>query len=541
MERLVTAAEMAEIDRKAQEQGIPGMVLMENAGQHAFRIWLRLALEELAPEHGEAELSHVDIVPWDLGPVVAAAGAGNNGGDALVMARACSNLGIPVTAVLSKRELKGSAEEQHKILKSMGVELRYWDEPEAREAILRASWIFDGVTGTGISGELRGSSGEMVEAINESLALVLAVDVPSGVGDEYEPGFLAADAAATVTMGLKKRALYLPGARELAGRIEVGDPGFPRALLTHSSGRYLATAEDLEELYPEVSDAAHKGTRGFLGLFSGGEGTSGAAVLAGRGALHAGCGLVRINTDPGSRAEIAGGDPALMVSGLDIPAFLAGPEEGGDLLSRLNPLLARYSALAVGPGWGVAPERRQLLLALPETRLPGVLDADGLNNLAAGDSSGDYQEPGKGDPLSGVREGLFGSWVFTPHPGEAARLLGRSTAEVLADPPGAAAEISRRFGATVLLKGAVSVVVSPEGEQWFVEGMNPALATAGSGDVLTGVVGALLARGASPKDAAVGGALLHQEAGELLFQEAGWFAASALPEAIGRVAGSLFF
>lgn len=528
METLVTAAEMADIDRKAQEQGIPGMVLMENAGQHAFRIWL--ALQELTDSDPVGDVVTDGPDPEEMGLVVAVAGAGNNGGDALVMARACSNLGIPVIAVLGKEELKGSAEEQHGILKSMGVDLRYWDQPGAREAIQQASWIFDGVAGTGIRGELRGSSLEMVEAINESGALVLAVDVPSGVGDEFEPGFAAADATATVTMGLKKRSLYLPAARELAGIIEVGDPGFPRALLSPPTGSYLAGAGDLPHLYPGVSDSAHKGKRGFLGLFAGSEGTSGAAVLAGGGALHAGCGLVRIHTDPASRAEIAGGDPALMVAGLEIGDFLPGAADAPGPEERLESLLARYSALGVGPGWSVSPERRKLLLLLPKTGLPGVLDADGLNNLASTPSDGDE-----------IRKGLFRNWVFTPHPGEAARLLDTGTQAILADPAGAAAEIANRYGAVTLLKGAVSVIRSPGEGEWFVEGMNPALATAGSGDVLTGVIGALLARGASPRDAAIGGALLHQEAGELLFEEAGWFAASALPGAIGRVAGSLLY
>lgn len=509
METLVTAAQMAEIDKVAQEQGIPGMVLMENAGQHALRIWLRLALSE-APRGAE---------PRELGPVVAVAGAGNNGGDALVMARGCSNLGIPVTAVLSKRELKGSAEEQHRILQSMGVRLLYWEEPAARQVIDEARWIFDGVAGTGISGELRGSSREMAEAMNQSGGSVLAVDVPSGLGDEYRPGFSAVEAVATVTMGLRKRCLYHPGARELAGVIEVGDPGFPKALLSPETGSVLAEASDLFSLYPDVGLSAHKGKRGFLGLFAGREGTSGAAVLAGRGALHTGCGLVRIHTDPGSRAEIAAGDPALMVEALDLARL--GELDVGDLVSR-------YSALAAGPGWGVSPDRLRLVGALAATGLPGVLDADGLNNLAAG-------------PEMGARQGLpqLSGWVLTPHPGEAARLLGRGVKEILAEPAAAAAEIARTFGATVLLKGAVSVVVSPRGKAWFVEGMNPALATAGSGDVLTGVIGGLLARGATAEEAAVAGALLHQEAGGRLFEESGWFAASALPEAIGTVAGEL--
>ncbi|MFP4409401.1 MAG: NAD(P)H-hydrate dehydratase [Spirochaetaceae bacterium] len=514
METLVTAAQMAKIDGVAQDQGIPGMVLMENAGRHALRIWLRFALSDAWSQDALRE----------LGAVVAVAGSGNNGGDALVMARECSNLGIPVTAVLSKGELKGSVEQQRRILESMGVPLLTWDDSEARRVIAEARWIFDGVAGTGIRGELRGTSRELVEAMNRSNGSVLAVDLPSGTGDEYRPGFAAVEAVVTVTMGLKKRCLYHPGARELAGTIEVGDPGFPRALLSPESGSFLVGSSDLPSFYPALEASAHKGTRGFLGLFAGSEGTSGAAVLAGRGALHAGCGLARIHTDPGSRAEIAAGDPALMVDGLDLAR-----------LDELNvpDLVSRYSALAVGPGWGVSPGRYRLLAALATTGLPGVLDADGLNNLASRPGA-DHSEAGDAGEL-----GHLSGWVLTPHPGEAARLLRRGVKDVLADPAGAAAEIAGAFEATVLLKGAVSVVSSPEGKEWFVEGMNPALATAGSGDVLAGVIGGLLARGAEATEAAVAGALLHQEAGARLFGESGWFAASALPEAIGKVAGEL--
>lgn len=519
---------------------------MENAGEHAFRIWLATAIEaggaslgdttSLLRAGGFSPTSFPAATLSDLGPVVAVSGAGNNGGDALVMARAAANLGIPVSAVLGRAELKGSAEEQHKILRAMGVAVYYWDGEQARNAISKARWLFDGVAGTGVSGSLRGASKELVGAMNESEGAVLAVDVPSGVGDQYEPGFSATRATLTVTMGLEKRALYLPAARSQAGEIRLAEPGFPRFLLKRPTRSRIVVSEDLRSLLPPVSTDAHKGKRGFLGLFAGNEGTAGAAALAALGALHAGCGLAKVHTAASVSSAVAAADPALMVAPLDPGELGAGEAEAlrdGDveeLGEALTDLLERYTALCVGPGWGVSKEKQLLLNALSRSGLPTVIDADGLNNLAARESeSAELPERARGDA------GRFTGSVFTPHPGEAARLLGVAIGEVLREPAAAASRIARHYDATVVLKGSVTVIADPFGEEWFVDGGEPALATAGSGDVLAGVIGGLLAGGAAPVEAAVGGVLLHRDAGRRLAAESGWFVASALPEAIGRL------
>ncbi|MFW6214572.1 MAG: NAD(P)H-hydrate dehydratase [Alkalispirochaetaceae bacterium] len=498
MRQLVTAKEIARVDREAQELGIPELVLMENAGRHAFRIWLAHALERSSP------------LPEELGPVVAVAGAGNNGGDSLVMARLCYDNGIPVTALVLRKELTGAPRSQLQILENLGVPIHYWDDGGGEELLARGRWVFDGIAGTGISGPLRGSYLEAVEAIGRSGARVVAIDLPSGMGDEFEPTFPTVRADLTVTMGVEKRALYHPVGRIRAGRITVGDPGFPRGSLVGFAPSRLAEEGDLPSLLPPLPGDAHKGQRGFLALFAGGEGTSGAAVLAGRSALSAGCGLLRLHIDTPLRAEAAVGEPAMMVEGVD-PA-----DPVGQIAGRLE----GYTALAVGPGWGVSDKRGELLTHLLSSRLPAVVDADGLNNLAR----------------LGGGEAVIGESVLTPHPGEAARLLHCTIEEVLKDPPAAAARITATYRAVCLLKGAVTVITAPGGEEWFVEGLEPALGTAGSGDVLTGVIGSLLAQGLSPTDAAVAGALIHQGAGRRLREARGFFPASALAEAIGTLA-----
>lgn len=498
MQPLVEAQRIARIDREAQDLGIPEAVLMENAGRHALRLWLGHALES-----GSARMQ-------ELSPVVAVAGGGNNGGDALVMARVCADLGIPVTALLLRRELKGAAAIQLRILENLGISLRFWDEGGGEEILSRARWIVDGVAGTGVSGALRGEYLEAVEAINRSGAQVVAVDVPSGLTDEFDPSFTVVRADVTVSMGVRKRALYHPGARPLCGRILVGDPGFPSSIMTDIGSSYLAEEEDLNSLLPEHPSGSHKGDRGYLALFGGSEGTSGAALLASTAALAAGCGLLTVYTDPQVRAELASGEAAVMVSSLSERGVEGQPSQE----------LSRFDALVIGPGWGVAPERRALLCELLALGLPTVIDADGLNNLAQ---------------LQGAPEAR-GATVLTPHPGEAGRLLGVETSEILCDPPAAAQRIARRYGAVCLLKGAVTVVADGAGRHWFIEGLNAALATAGSGDVLAGVVGSLLAQGLSAEDAAVAGALLHQAAGRSARQRWGWFAASRLPEEIGLCA-----
>jgi NAD(P)H-hydrate epimerase len=329
------------------------------------------------------------------------------------------------------------------------------------------------------------------------------VDIPSGVGDAFREGFPAVEAELTLTIGIPKLCLYLPLARRLCGEILVVPGVFPRE---------LTEAEDIpgemlddgawQALRPLPRDA-HKGRRGHLAVFAGSEGTTGAAWLAATAAARSRVGLTTLFLDRALYSTAVRRFQSVMVRPWDaLPASMPGFARGS---------ARHFTALLVGPGWGLARERAVWLARLLELGLPGVLDADGITLLA-------------GQP--GVR--LGGRWVLTPHPGEFARLAGVEVAAVLADPLPQLLEMSAKLEAVIVLKGHCSFVASPEGRYWILDGCNPALATGGSGDVLAGIIGGLAAGGLAPLVAARLGVLLHARAGEQAYRERGYFLAEDL-------------
>jgi hydroxyethylthiazole kinase-like uncharacterized protein yjeF len=284
----------------------------------------------------------------------------------------------------------------------------------------------------------------------------------------------------TVTMGLPKRCLYLPQARVRCGRIHVVDPGFPPALLESDKLRgELLQGSDLTRLVPALDPDTYKNRRGHLAVFAGAPGTTGAAWLAAHAAARARAGLVTLYAHPATYAAVAGSYHSVMVrQGTPAPAELR-----------------RYDAFLAGPGWGTNAERREELALLLRSRLPGVLDADALT-LAADLLARDGISPGP-------------TRVLTPHPGEAARVLGRPAAEILADPLAALDAAGARLGCVIVLKGHVTTVWSPGGRHAVLDNMNPSLATGGSGDVLAGTIAGLLASGLSAEAASRAGVLAH--------------------------------
>jgi len=272
------------------------------------------------------------------------------------------------------------------------------------------------------------------------------------------------------------------------------DPDIPGELLEGRSVR-------LPDLPPE----AHKGRRGHLAVFAGAEGTTGAAWLAATAAARARTGLVTLFVDRALYGPCLPGFRSVMLRPL--------PEHEG-----ASPELGRFGALLVGPGWGTDPGRLGLLQQLLRQGLPGVLDADALGLLGA-------RRPGRAARLGG-------RWVLTPHPGEMARLLGTEASSLLADPLPPLLAASRDLGAVIALKGHCTLIASPQGRYAVLDGMNPALGTAGSGDVLAGIVAGLIAGGLSAWDAARQGVALHAAIGERLFRERGFFLAEDMVEAV---------
>jgi NAD(P)H-hydrate epimerase len=482
--KAVDCARAALIDRLAQERyHLPSLVLMEDAGLSAWR----LAGERL----------------WDGGrpdgPVVFLAGRGNNGGDALVMARQCLLEGHRAASiVLAGEPAANSPAGLHlAICEALGIEILRFPADAARveERLGRAAWVVDGLAGTGLAGAARPPVDALIRLINASPGRALAVDLPSGVGDAFRQGYPAVEAKLTLTIGLPKLCLYLPLVRPYCGQIVVVPGVFPQELTTAPDipGEML-DEEVLRELEPLPRDA-HKGRRGHLAVFAGAEGTTGAAWLASTAAARSRAGLTTLFLDRDLYSYAIRRFQSVMVR----------PFEPRDFPAR------RFDALLVGPGWGLGPARAEWLGRLLKLGLPGVLDADGITLLAG---------------LPAPR--LAGRWVLTPHPGEFARLAGMQVPELLADPLPPLLAASARLEAVILLKGHCSYVASPDGRYWILDGMNPALATGGSGDVLAGIIGGLTAGGLPPLAAARLGALLHARAGELAYRERGYFLAEDL-------------
>jgi len=492
--KVVDSRVMTAIDRRAQEEfGFPGIVLLENAGLKSYLLLKERLWEDRLPS----------------GLVVFAVGKGNNGGDGLVIARQCFLEGKRDLAIVCAAS---PDHVQARMCERLGIPMYRWDQAAARTAIGSAATLFDGITGTGIEGALKEPYSGLVEAINQSPAVKVAIDVPSGVGDSYRPDFPAVRADYTLTMGLPKLCLYLPHARPLCGEIWVVPLGFPPRLVEAPElpGEMLdwSTARiDLPALPPE----AYKNRRGSLGVFAGAPGTTGAAVLAASAAARSRAGLVSLFAEPAIYSVVASRLTSVMAKPWD---------PSGSPLGAIDP--GSYGALLVGPGWGQSEDRLPWLEALLACGLPGVLDADGLNLLAA------HPELAQG--------GLGGRWILTPHPGEFARLSGVERRALMEDPLPHVLSLSQRLDAIVVLKSHVSYLAQPDGRYWILDGMNSALGTGGSGDLLAGIIAGFLATGATASAAARAGVYVHHRVGRRAYEELGWFAAEELLPFIAREA-----
>ena len=494
--KLAGTEAMALIDARSHElYAMPSLILMENAGIKGWSLFLEQACGGAAPAGG----------------MVFVAGRGNNGGDALVMARQAFLGGARELTVILAGGPPQAASDPGKDLamcESLGIEtLAYPSQAErCRGRLAGARWIFDGVAGTGLRGALRAPLAELVDAMNASGARRIAIDVPSGVRDGFHPGDPAVRADLTLTMGLPKLSLYLPHARGFCGRILVVDVGFPPPLLEDTS----IPGEALDEgswrgLLAPIPAGAHKGTRGHLAVFAGSPGTTGAASLAACAAARSRAGLVSLFLDAEVYPLLAPGLRSVMAKRWD-------PGPG------LDP--SAYSAVLVGPGWGLIPAKERWLAFLLSTELAGVIDADALTLLGR-----------LGAP------DLGGRWVLTPHPGEFARLSGLPRDEILLDPPAHAVSMAASRNAVVVLKGACTCVAAPSGRFWILDGCNPALATGGSGDVLAGVIAGGMASGMPPLEAALFGVSLHARVGRIARRLRGWFLAEDLLPLVSRTLG----
>lgn len=487
--KVLTAAQMRALDSYAIKTiGIPGIVLMENAGRGVVD-----AIEEHTVED---EQLHVAIF----------CGKGNNGGDGFVVARHLEQRGHEVVIYLLCRlsDLKGDAKTNAEIAVKMDLEIR--EVPDGK--IIAAldfdprdfDLVVDAIFGTGLESAVRGHYLRAIDAINYSGLPVVAVDIPSGLSTDTGviPG-PAIKADLTVTFAYPKIAHVLPPAETLVGGVVVADISIPTSGEDEDLNTFLLTEELAAPLVqPRLLDS-HKGTFGHLLVVAGSLGKGGAAAMVGESALLSGTGLVTVGV-PVSLTGI------LETTSLETMTLPLPQAEGGVLaeeaLEHILEALADKTALAFGPGIGVMPGTVKLVRGMVENvRVPMVIDADGVNAFA-----------GEAEKLRSENADI----VITPHPGEMARLLGIEVSEVQADRVGTARKLAVGNGIHVVLKGHRTVVAEPEGGAYINMSGNPGMATAGTGDVLTGMIAGLLAqRDITTLEAALIGVYVHGMAGDL--------------------------
>jgi len=490
---ILTAEKMRRVDARAiGEHRIPGLVLMESAGR------------------GVAEALAQEVPDLVSRRVIVFCGKGNNGGDGLVAARHLRRLGVSVRVFLLARgaDLVGDAAASLARAREEGLAVEDIDNEGAwsRDPVDldRDTIVVDALLGTGVTGGARGPIARAIDTINTSPATVVAIDLPSGA--DTDSGRLAGPtvrAHRTLTLCRPKPCLVLEPAASHAGPWRVLDIGIPdEAVATEHADLEWLDADAAARLMPVRSRDAHKGTMGHLLAVAGSRGKSGAAVILARAALRSGVGLVTVATPRGIQPMVAAAQSEIMTEPL--AETRTGALGRAAAVTALD-LLATRDALALGPGLGTESGTRAAVIALLGRRaVPAVLDADGLNAFGA-----DRR------PRVGLHAGRH-PLVLTPHPGEAARLLGTTVAGVQSDRLQSALRLARESAAVVVLKGRCSVVAHPDGRASFNASGNAGMASGGMGDALTGIVGALLARGLSGFDAARLGTYVHGAAGDLV-------------------------
>jgi len=493
--KILTAEEMRQVDRLTIERGIPGLVLMENAGSRVV------------------DFLRETFAPLSAHRVLVVCGKGNNGGDGFVVARQlftrqlCREL--TVLELFDPATLTGDAHANRRMLDACGCPVLRHLPNEAHLATL----VIDAILGTGLSGPAKGESLDAIRLINGRfpLAAKVAVDIPSGLpSDETKPTGEFVRAAYTVTFTAAKRSQCLSPIYEHVGKLTVVAIGSPDEFVkTNPNGKLnLTTEADLRHLFAPRPANSNKGMYGHVLVVGGSFGKSGAPAMAGLGSYRTGAGLVTVAVPKSALSTVAAVRPELMTEPLE-------ETESGRVrfaeATHLLDLLKKMTVLAIGPGLGTEDETVRLVKLLYEqTEAPAVFDADALNALAGALPKTDK-----------VR-------VLTPHPGEMSRLTGKSTKQVQADRLGVAQQLAGESGAVVVLKGDRTIIAFTDGETWVNPTGSPSMATGGTGDILTGMIAGLLAQHPpSPEDpdtwkrAVVAAVWLHGRCGELAARRLG--------------------
>lgn len=475
--KVLTAAQMREVDRRTIEMGIPGLVLMENAG------------------HRIVELLAERFAPLAAQRITVLCGKGNNGGDGMVAARQLFTrfrpLALHVVLIAAPEDLKGDAAQNYRMLQVCGCPV--WREIPAEARL--ATIVVDALLGTGINGPAAGAMRDAICEINRGfpLAKVVAVDIPSGMpSDSGQPVGEQARAGCTVTFTAPKPAHALAPNCDAVGELRVAAIGSPPALYDTDDSIWLSLVQPAmfaPLLAPRPRDG-HKGTFGHVLAIAGSRGKTGAAAMCGMAALRAGAGLVTVASEESAIPVVAGHAAELMTE----------PLTSGGLFAGVAKIAPKKDVVAIGPGLGTDAETaamvRRVFAEFPQ---PVVADADALSALAGTEWSG----------AAKLR-------VLTPHPGEMARLRGTTTAEISADRLAAARGLATERQVTIVLKGERTLIAFPDGRVWINPTGTPAMGTGGTGDILTGLIAGLLGQFPNQPDLAIAAAVyLHGLSGEL--------------------------
>ena len=513
MPLVLSADQMKAVDRAAIDKlGLPGLVLMENAGRGVAEIIAR----------ARPHLPGLDV------RVVC--GSGQNGGDGFVLARHLLDRGAQVQVFLAmpREKMVGDAAVFARAFEALpGALVRdasfEEDATTWRAYLAGADVIVDAVFGTGLRSEVTGPAAAAIRAMNAVDALRVAVDIPSGLdADTGAVRGVAFAAHVTATMACRKLGLVLdPDAP--VGRVEVVDLGVPLEAAAEAAQAegplcYWLEGEGVARTLPRKGPGGHKGTAGHVLVIAGSAGKTGAALLAARAAMRTGAGLATVATTAAGQAARDAKVVAEMTA-----CYADGDDADEASYARILALAGRMKAAALGPGIPTGPGTAALVRRLvAELPIPMVVDADALNLLA--------------EDAAGVASSSRTARILTPHPGEMARLCGLPIAEIMKDRLGHARRLAQRSHAVVVLKGARTIVATPDGTAHINPTANSALGTAGSGDVLTGVIASLLAQGMEAPAAACAGVFVHGESAEIAIQTLGShnLMAGDLPDAIAR-------
>lgn len=457
------------VEQLAADTGIDDVTLMERAGLAAFSILTK---------HWPAAQK-----------IIICTGKGNNGGDGFVLARLLhdARYTVVVYALAEPHELKGPALKAAQACQRAGVVI----EPFAQHLPYDADLIVDALLGTGLSGEVRGPYITLINAINEHNSDVLSLDVPSGLNaDTGAIEGAAVDADLTLTFIGYKAGMFTLKGPSRCGEVVLAGLDLPSALL--ASLPAVAEVTDwtrMQQVLPKRCRDAHKGDYGHVLVVGGDYGMGGAVRMAAEGALRVGAGLASVATRPEHVSVVSTSRPEIMCHQVSEP-------------DEVDVLLERATVLVIGPGLGTTPWAEGLLERVLATNKPLLLDADALNLLS--------QQPRHQD-----------NWVLTPHPGEAARLLQCSCQELQLDRFAAVRELQRRYGGVVVLKGAGTLIKGPGPLIKLCRAGNPGMATGGMGDILSGIIGGLMAQGLDAFTAAEVGVYVHARAADLAVAEGG--------------------